>query len=121
PQPVTVASGQTVTADFVVPPHDGVIRGDVVDVSGKPVGDAYVQAHKSDFGDDAWSWTFDDRPVLTAPDGTFEIKGIGPGSYMVEAVRRGGGEVRQKGVVAGDTIHFALPTSGSIAGTVRFA
>jgi hypothetical protein len=118
---VTIESGQTETLDFTVPAETGVIRGDVKDASGAPIGDAYVSAYRSSFGDDLFMWSFSDRPVLTAADGTFEIRELGPGTYNILAVRRGGGEIRHKGVETGSTVHVVMPVTGSLAGTVTYA
>lgn len=120
-QPVKITAGQVVTLSFVVPPQTGVIRGDVKDTGGKPIGDAYVSVHRQSGFDDSWEWSFNDRPVLTTPEGTFEVGGLGPGVYTAIARRRGGGEVRMKGIELGAEVHLVLPVMGSIAGTLAFA
>ena len=122
PQVITVVARDSEDVKLVVPAQDATIRGDVKDATGKPVGDAFVSAYQpTAFGDPMWRFTWNDHPVLTAPDGTFEITGLGSGSYTVEASRRAGGETQKKDVETGTTVHLVVPATGSLAGTVEYA
>lgn len=118
---VDVASGGSVTVRLVVDAQHETISGDVADSKGKPIGDAYVVAYPgNDFLGSAWRWTWAERPVLTATDGTFAITKLPPGSYTVHAYRKGGSETIAKDVAAGSTIHLRIAETGSIAGIATF-
>lgn len=122
PQVITVVARDTEDVKLVVPEQDASIRGDVKDATGKPVGDAFVSAYQpTTFGAPMWRFSWNDHPVLTAPDGTFEITGLGSGSYTVEASRRAGGETQRKDVATGTTVHLVVPATGSLSGTVEYA
>jgi hypothetical protein len=118
---VDVAPGASVTVRLVVDAQRETITGDVTDSKGKPIGDAYVVAYPgNDFIGSAWRWTWAERPVLTATDGTFTITKLPPGSYTVHAYRKGGSETIAKDVAAGSTIHLRIAETGSIAGIAAF-
>jgi protocatechuate 3,4-dioxygenase beta subunit len=122
PVPVVVAAGQTVTARLVVPPQTGTITGTVADDKGAPVGDAYVTATLSNgFFDSLTRLTLNEHPVLTAADGSFALRGLGTGTYSVEAMRRGGGSARVKGIEVGGTVRLVIAATSSVAGTVAYA
>jgi hypothetical protein len=97
-----------------------------VDASGKPVGDAFAVAVpqeqvKEAYGGAAFAtrWTFVERPVLTATDGTFTIAGLANQSYAVRAFRKGGGDVIVENVALGATIKLQMRSTASIAGAVH--
>jgi len=64
-------------------------------------------------------WWGDDRPVLTATDGSFQVTGLSPGKYTVRAYRKGGGEAIAEHVATGGTARLQIKPTASIEGTVR--
>ena len=111
---------------LVVESQSGVIRGAVVDTAGAPVVDAFVSAaresdaagaQKSSVQQTRWSW--DERPVITATDGTFSVGGLSPGNYTVRAYRKGGGEAVAEHVAIGTTAKLQIKPTGLVEGTVR--
>ena len=126
---VTVAAGQSASVRLVVESQSGTIRGDVVDDTGKPVGDAYVLAtRESDAAGAAAGgalrdsrWSFDKKPVVTGVDGNFTVKDLSPGAYTVRAYRRGGGEAVAEHVAVGGRAHLIMKATGAIRGTVALA
>jgi hypothetical protein len=123
---VTVHPGQTAMVRIVVESQSGTIKGTCVDGGGKPVTDAFVSAaresdaagnQRSSVGETRWSW--DDKPVLTATDGTWAIPRLSPGSYTVRAYRKGGGEAVAEHVAVGTTAKLEFKPTGSIDGLVH--
>jgi carboxypeptidase family protein/PDZ domain-containing protein len=118
---VTVAVGRTASVRIVVEEQTRTIHGAVVDAAGAPIGDAYVMAAREpDAGGSAAPrtyWTYDERPALAAPDGTFEVTGLAPGKYTVRAYRKGGGEAIAEHVPTGEIARLQIQTTGSIEGT----
>ncbi|MEJ7604527.1 MAG: carboxypeptidase regulatory-like domain-containing protein [Kofleriaceae bacterium] len=120
---VAVATG-TIELRIVVEAAVGAIRGSVVDATGAAIGDAYVSATREEAGESARGrvrWSANDRPALTATDGTFVLDRLAPGSYTILATRRGGGEAVAEHVAVGSVTRLVLGTTGSIAGTVSLA
>lgn len=121
-----VRAGQTTTADLVVESLSGVIRGRVVDSNGAAITDAFVDAERESDSAAAeeggarrsmrWGWAR--SPVLTDTDGGFAIEKLSPGTYMVRAFRKGGGEALVEHVKVGATVTVTIRETGSIAGTV---
>jgi len=72
---VRVEQGQVYALDFTLQPG-GVIRGKVVDASGKPVsdGDVFYREGSTSFG------------VPIDKDGTYRIDGLAPGQYRVSVL-----------------------------------
>jgi hypothetical protein len=102
----------------------------VVDAAGVPVGDAYLSsARESDAaaGGGAaqarmmvgWSWGAGGKPVLTAPDGTFALTSLSPGTYVVRAYRKGGGEAIADHVAVGATVRLQIKPTASLSGTAK--
>ncbi len=123
---VTVVSGHASTVKLVVEAQTGVIHGSVVDAGGAPVGDAFVSAaRESDAAGAANSgayqtrWSWNERPVLTAVDGTFTLTRLSPGTYTIRAYRRGGGEAISEKVALGARTKLTIHTTAAITGRVR--
>ncbi len=123
---VAVKPNATATVKLVVESQSGVIKGNVVDMEGKPVADAFVSAaresdaagaQKTSVQETRWSW--DERPVLTSTDGTFSVGKLSPGSYTIRAYRKGGGEAVAEHVAVGSAAKLQIKSTGSIDGTVR--
>jgi protocatechuate 3,4-dioxygenase beta subunit len=122
---VTVRAGQTSRVRLVVESQSGVIRGRVLDTSGRPVVDAFVGAQRQSEAAGApdgtkrrmqRGWSF--QPVMTDADGAFTVDGLSPGKYTVRAYRRGGGEAFAGGVGLGSTVTLRIKATGAIAGRV---
>jgi protocatechuate 3,4-dioxygenase beta subunit len=124
---VTVRASQVSTVKLVVEAQSGAIRGTVVDGDGRPVDDAFVSAVRESEGpgpgfamlEIRWSWGV--RPNLTAADGSFTVPRLAPGSYMLRAYRKGGGEAIAEHAAVGSTVKLQITTPGSIEGTARRA
>jgi hypothetical protein len=123
---VTIRAGQTTTVRLVVESLGGTITGTVVDVAGKPVGDAFITAaRESDAAGATTSsayktrWNWNEKPVLTSPEGSFTLTNLAPGKYAIRAYRRGGGEAIAEHIAIGGTAKLTIEATGSIAGTVR--
>jgi protocatechuate 3,4-dioxygenase beta subunit len=125
---VTVRANQTAHVKIVVESQTGVIKGTVTDASGFPVADAFLSAaresdaagaQKTAQNQTRWSW--DEKPVLTATDGTFTLTKLSPGNYTVRAYRKGGGEAVAEHVAVGGNAVLQIKPTGSITGTVKGA
>ncbi len=127
---VTVRAGETAKVRIVVEAQNGTIKGTVVDAEGKPVSDAFLStARESDAAGAmqsnvsrtrSWDWG-DDKPVLTAVDGSFTISNLSPGNYTLRAYRKGGGEAVAEHVAVGSTARLQIKHVGSIAGVAKRA
>lgn len=124
-----VANGET-QVELIVESRTLGIRGRVVDSTGAPVSDAFVDtARMSDsatLGPTSSSqsvrWGWDRKPVLTDQDGNFEIGDLSEGEYVARAYRPGGGEGLLEHVAAGSTgIVLTLVDTGQLAGKVVLA
>jgi len=125
---VTVKAGAGARVSLVVERQNGEIHGRVVDESGAPVADAFVDAHREPEGADApgapprpplppggmWSNT----PVLADPDGEFVVGNLSQGTYSVQAYRRGGGSAVVEHVKVGATVTITIQQTGAVSGTV---
>jgi hypothetical protein len=117
---VVVASTKTVEVRLVVKARVGAIMGNVIDVDGKPVTDAYVYvAPVGALGGVRTSWSGIDRPALTSTDGAFRIDGLAVGSYSVHAYRKGGGQAGADSVAVGTSTTLKMRHPVSIEGVVR--
>jgi protocatechuate 3,4-dioxygenase beta subunit len=123
-----VANGET-QVELIVESRTLGIRGRVVDSTGAPVSDAFVDtARMSDSatvatatGAQAVRWGWDRKPVLTDHDGNFEIGELSEGEYVARAYRPGGGEGLLEHVAAGSTgIVLTIVDTGLLAGKVVF-
>jgi protocatechuate 3,4-dioxygenase beta subunit len=125
---VSVRAGEVAHVHLVVEAPTGTIKGTVVDGNGAPVTDAFVSsARESDAAGAAnggaadTRWTWDERPVLTGPDGTFEVSQLAPGKYTLRAYRKGGGEATAEHVDVGTSAQLKIQPTASIDGTVTTA
>lgn len=127
---VAIVDGGEARVDLVIESQDGQIRGRVVDSTGAPVGDAFVDATRlsdsaaANASTQRWAvrWGWDRQPVLSEPDGSFAIAGLADGDYMVRAYREGGGEAIVEDVAVGSSnVVLTVVDTGVIAGTVRLA
>jgi len=128
---VTVSAGETATVELVVEDQSGTIRGRVIDEAGGPVDDAFVHANResdsasksagSNRQNARWGG-WDQKPVLTDQDGSFEITGMAPGKHTVFATRKGGGEGLTEHVEVGTRdVVVRIEPGASISGTVAIA
>ncbi len=119
---VTVAAGQRATVRLQVPAQDGAIQGTVVDPSGAAITDAVVTATPAGgLFDGGFTLGWNEHPVLTAADGTFALRGLGPGTYTVQAARPGTPVAIERGVALGATVTLTIATPASVTGTVTYA
>ena len=122
-----VRAGETARAKIVVEAQRDEIRGRVVDETGQPVTDAFVDAEReSDSASKAqgqagrmmrWGWGRR-TPELTGLDGRFTLTKLSPGAYTVRAFRKGGGETMSEHVRVGTEVTLTIRQTGSIAGIV---
>lgn len=125
----TVKVNETTTVNLVVEAETGSITGVVTDTKNAPITDAYVTAtRESDAagavtqGARAYARWFNDKPSLTATDGTFTVTNLSPGNYTLRAYRKGGGETVAEHVAVGSTgVKLQLKATGSLAGIVTRA
>jgi hypothetical protein len=119
---IAVRAMQTSNLKIVVQEDTGSISGVVTDAAGRPVGDAFItlaDAKLSPYAKrEALHWPVD-RPILTAPDGSFTASDLPRRTYAIRAYRRGAGDAVVDNVAVGATVKIQLRTLGSIAGTVR--
>jgi protocatechuate 3,4-dioxygenase beta subunit len=124
-----VANGET-QVELIVESRTLSIRGRVVDSTGAPVSDAFVDAARmsdsatvgraSSLQSVRWGW--DRKPVLSDHDGNFEIGDLAEGEYVARAYRGGGGEGLLEHVAAGSTgIELTIVDTGQLAGKVVLA
>ena len=117
-------TGVTVTVEA----RHGVIRGSVVDDTGKPIGDAWVTAYEltgtlphdrnQDDVVDLSSLT-PSQPVLTKDDGRFVIDRLHKATYRVVADGPHGASRGEKDAVKpGDSITITLGSLGTLSGHV---
>jgi hypothetical protein len=105
------AAGQVATTRLVVELETSAITGVVVDGTGAPVRDAYVDLTPSG-GEPS-------PPVLTGDDGAFRFPAVKNARYRVHAYVAGRGE-KYEDAEAGDKLEVKLE-SGEISGIVRGA
>jgi hypothetical protein len=119
---VTVAPGATASIKIVVERAKGVIAGGVVDETGKPIDDAYVDlARESDGGDakQEMAVSFMRAPILTDVGGKFRVDKLPDGKYTVKAFRKGGGEAFVEHVAPnGPDVTVTVRATGAIEGQV---
>lgn len=128
-----VAAGETAHVELVVEAPEGRITGRVVDQSGTPVTDAFVDAQRESdsaaaregsaarrvrwqgFG--GWGST----PELTDAEGRFALEDLEAGTYTVRAYRKGGGEAFSEAVALGSDVELVLEDTGQLSGRVVVA
>ncbi|HEY4057724.1 MAG TPA: carboxypeptidase regulatory-like domain-containing protein [Kofleriaceae bacterium] len=126
---VVVTADKPTVVKLVVESPNGTISGTVVDASGSPVGDAFLASAKESDAAGASSsvegtreeqWWGVEKPTLAAPDGTFTLKKLAPGTYTVRAYRRGGGEAVVEHIAVNTKgARLQIRATGSIAGTAQ--
>lgn len=115
-----VTVGQVARVRLVAESWSGVIAGTVVDASGSPITDAYVEAAREETSDDgrtsrtSWYGTV----ALTDLAGRFRIAEVPPGRFTIRAYREGGGEVILEHVAPGDRPRLTIRPTGVLAGIV---
>jgi hypothetical protein len=122
----TVRSGQIANVRLVVEAMSGVIHGRVEDADGKPVTDVFISASResdaagASAGDvEKVRWSADDRPALSATDGSFSLDMLAPGKYTLLAQRKGGGEAIAEHVAVGASVTIRMQPTASVEGTVH--
>lgn len=126
---VEILAGGETEVELIVESRTYSIRGRVVDSTGAPLSDAFVDASRmSDSATvgsaphQAVRWGWDRKPVLSDHDGNFEIAGLAEGEYVARAYREGGGEGLLEHVAAGSTgIVLTIVDTGQLSGKVVLA
>jgi protocatechuate 3,4-dioxygenase beta subunit len=126
---VSVVADETAEVELVVEARGGVIRGIVTDEGGGPVADAFIDVERMPdrAGANAaaarrsvrWSWG--SQPVLTEPDGRFELRDLPEGEFIIRGHRRGGGEAVAENVALGQEVALVIASTGELAGRVLLA
>jgi hypothetical protein len=111
---VELKPGETTEVSLVLVPPKGTLRGRVVDESGNPISDAFVQVDRMA---SSIYWFRGDEPMLTDTDGSFALSGLPAGPLIVIAYRRGGGEARAENVHPGDSPTLAIAQTATVSGT----
>jgi len=121
-----VTAGQTARVKLRVESQRAQITGHVLDATGKPVPDAYLDAQRESESAAAnganararsrWGWRR--TPSLTDPDGKFVLDQLSRGKYTVRAYRKGGGDAFVEHVASGGDVTITIATPGSISGKV---
>ncbi len=116
---IEVELGKTANARIVVEQAIGKITGTVVDPAGKPIADAWVVGvRERGFGSTASTFWESDAPIVTALDGTFELRKLEPGTYTVRAFRRGGGDAIAEHVALGAKPTLQVKETASFEGVI---
>lgn len=123
--PVIVKEGATARVQLIVERRGGEIYGRVVDESGGPVTDAFIDADRELEAAGAPSrpprppWgRGSSTPVLTDPEGQFVLGDLSRGAYTVHAYRKGGGSAFCEHVKVGDIVTLTIQRTGTISGTL---
>jgi protocatechuate 3,4-dioxygenase beta subunit len=118
---VVVTAPGHVKARVTVERRDGVIEGRVVDGSGQPVTDAFIDSARA-VGSSTNVPRFgggDRAPVVTDTEGHFKIEGLEAGEYNIRAHRKGGGEASSDHVAVGRRdVSLRLADGASLAGNL---
>lgn len=108
-----VVSGSTAVLNSSLAKLAGSVSGTVTDSGGNPLGDATVRIFQNNFIV---------ATVNTAPDGTYSISGLAPGSYVIRTEAEGFTRVLLGAAVLPFetvSVHFMLtPNPGFLSGTV---
>lgn len=124
--PVEVRLAATAEVELRVEAQDGRISGQVVDGTGGPIVDASITWAREADGPAAAGRRLllarGDWPLLSDGDGRFEIAGLAPGRYAIQAERGGaGGAGLTEHVEVGAAVTIAVAEVGEIGGAVRLA
>lgn len=118
----TVLAGATVQVRLVVPGAQDEIRGQVVDASGSPIADAFVDSERERDdrkARDQLRWRWRRTPALTDHDGRFVLSNLEAGVHTVFAYRKGGGEAIAEHVKSGESVLLTLRETGTLSGRVE--
>lgn len=123
---VTVSAGKVAHVKLVIERHAGEIQGRVLDETGAPATDAFIDAEReSEDPDEAEgsarrsihsSWN--QSPVLTDLEGKFTLRGLARGRYTLRAYRHSGGEALMEHVRLGANVALTIRKTAAISGTV---
>ncbi len=115
----TVAAGEHAKVTLTVEARSGVIQGRVIDGTGAPVTDAFIDFSSGGMGALVPRYDSGHAPIVTDTDGHFTIEGLADGDYGVRASRKGGNEAVADHVKPGTRdLVIKLEAGGSIAGTL---
>jgi hypothetical protein len=119
---VTVAPPEHAKVTLTVGSHSGAIEGRVIDGTGQPVTDAFIDFVPAGTGSGVprYAGGSGHAPIVTDTEGRFTIDGLAAdGTYDLRASRKGGGEANAASVAAGTRgLDLKLSDGGSIAGTL---
>ena len=125
---VEVRAGEVVEIELATRTRAGRIAGQVVDGTGAPVADAFIawtrepEAAGAAMTPGRLMFSRGDRPVITDGEGRFETPDLPPGTYAIQAERRGaGGDALAEHVAPGTSVRLVIAEVGEIGGAVRLA
>ncbi|NVB42603.1 carboxypeptidase regulatory-like domain-containing protein [Pseudenhygromyxa sp. WMMC2535] len=121
-----LAPGKEANANLLVEPQAGTISGQVLDAEGTALADALVVAQRLPDGAPAGhgrarfasDWRLS-APVRSDADGRFTLEGLSEGgSYVLAALRPGGGEVVVEPIATGEEAELRIAAAGELSGRV---
>ncbi|HEY3807788.1 MAG TPA: sigma-70 family RNA polymerase sigma factor [Kofleriaceae bacterium] len=115
--PIHVEPGASAQVTLAVDAQLLTIRGNVVDDTGAPIADAFVEASSSTSPTNMSMQLQPNPSVRSDASGAFEIDRLAAGTYSLRASAGEGGEVMAPGIVAGDSaVELRIARAGSITG-----
>ena len=117
---MVVTEGGEHDVDLRVEACDRSIAGTVVDEAGGPLSDAFISLVRDEThgASSPGRWGGPD-PIVSDPDGRFEVEALPRGTYSLRAFRRGGGEGLLEGIEAGDAdVVIAIEAVGTLGGRI---